>query len=243
MIRVENLTKRYGTHVAVDALSFTVEPGSVTGFLGPNGAGKSTTLRMVMGLDAPDSGQALINGVSYRQLHRPLTWVGALLDTGGAHPSRTARHHLLWMAQSNGIPRRRVGEVLELVGLATVANLRVGKFSLGMNQRLGIAAALLGDPDVLILDEPVNGLDPEGISWIRAFLKELAADGKTVLVSSHLMSEMAQMADQLIVIGRGQLRAEGPVSEVVAGYASLEEAFLALTESAAQYRSRPDRGA
>lgn len=243
MIRVENLTKHFRQRVAVNNLTFSVEPGWVTGFLGPNGAGKSTTLRLILGLDSPTSGRATINGVPYVRLRNPLTMVGALLDTGSAHRARTARHHLLWMAQSNAIATRRVDEVLEIVGLSSVAKTRVGTFSLGMGQRLGIAAALLGDPQVLILDEPVNGLDPEGILWIRTFLKDLAAQGKTVLVSSHLMSEIAQTADHLIVIGDGRLRAEGKVSDVVAGYASLEEAFLNLTSSDAQYRALPAHGA
>ena len=215
MIEVCELTKRYGTAVAVDELSFTVQPGQVTGFLGPNGAGKSTTMRVILGLDAPSSGQATVNGRPYQQLSRPLHQVGALLDAGAVHGGRTAHSHLLSIAASNGIGRRRVAKVLGTVGLEDVAAKRVRGFSLGMKQRLGIAAALLGDPPVLMFDEPVNGLDPEGIHWIRGLLKSLAAEGRTMFVSSHLMSEMALTADHLIVIGRGRLVADSPIAEFV----------------------------
>ncbi len=214
-IQARGLTKRYGTTVAVDDLSFDVMPGQVTGFLGPNGAGKSTTLRMILGLDNPTSGTVTVGGVPYNHHRRPLFEVGALLDAKAMHGGRTAFNHLLSVAQSNGIPRSRVGEVLELVGLTSVAGKRAGGFSLGMGQRLGIATALLGDPDVLLFDEPVNGLDPEGIVWIRNLMRSLAAEGATVFVSSHLMSEMALTADHLIVIGRGRLIAATTVEEFV----------------------------
>ena len=216
MIEAIGLTKRYGSTVAVDDLSFTVQPGTVTGFLGPNGAGKSTTMRMILGLDNPNSGRALIGGKPYASLHRPLTQVGALLDANWVHPNRSARAHLRFMAASNKLPRRRVDEVIELVGLSTVAGKAVGKFSLGMKQRLGLAGALLGDPQVLLFDEPVNGLDPEGIYWIRTFMKNLAAQGRTVFVSSHLLSEMALTADHLIVIGRGRLIADAATPDFIA---------------------------
>ncbi len=205
MIEVRGLSKQYGSVRAVDDLTFEVKPGIVTGFLGPNGAGKSTTMRMILGLDTPTQGTALIKGKRYGSLKKPLHTVGALLDAKAVHPNRRAGHHLQWLAQSNGIPKRRVREVLELVGLSDVMRKKVGGFSLGMGQRLGLAGALLGDPEILILDEPVNGLDPEGIRWVREFLRALAAQGRTVLVSSHLLSEMAQTADELIVIGRGRL--------------------------------------
>ncbi|WP_420121486.1 ABC transporter ATP-binding protein [Nakamurella sp.] len=216
MIEAIGLTKRYGSTVAVDDLSFTVRPGTVTGFLGPNGAGKSTTMRMILGLDNPNSGRALIGGKPYASLQRPLTQVGALLDANWVHPNRSARAHLRFMAASNKLPRRRVDEVLDLVGLSNVAGKAVGKFSLGMKQRLGLAGALLGDPQVLLFDEPVNGLDPEGIYWIRTFMKNLAAQGRTVFVSSHLLSEMALTADHLIVIGRGRLIADAATPDFIA---------------------------
>ncbi|MBB5806701.1 ABC-2 type transport system ATP-binding protein [Saccharothrix ecbatanensis] len=215
MIEAIGLTKRYGKTVAVDNLSFAVEPGRVTGFLGPNGAGKSTTMRMMLGLDRPTAGQVLIDGKPYAQLDRPLRTVGALLDAKWVHPNRSARAHLQWMAKSNGLPDRRVDEVLDLVGLSKVAKRRAGGFSLGMSQRLGIAGALLGDPKVLLFDEPVNGLDPEGILWIRQFMQGLAADGRTVLVSSHLLSEMAVTAQDLVVIGRGKLISQSSTTEFV----------------------------
>ena len=216
MIKAVNLTKRYGSKTAVDHISFTVEPGTVTGFLGPNGAGKSTTMRMIMGLDKPTSGKVTINGRPYRQLSAPLCEVGALLDAKGLHGSRSARNHLRQLAASNGIPAKRVDEVLEITGLTAVAKKRVKDFSLGMGQRLGIAAALLGDPRVLLFDEPVNGLDPEGVKWVRETCRRLAGEGRTVFISSHLMSEMAQTADQLLVIGRGRILSSGPVDDVIA---------------------------
>jgi ABC-2 type transport system ATP-binding protein len=215
MIRTSNLTKRYGGTTAVDGLSVEVSPGRVTGFLGPNGAGKSTTLRLILGLDAPTNGSATIDGRPFRELRRPLLRVGALLDAGAVPAGRSARGHLAALARSNGIRAARVAEVLDEVGLTAVAHKRVGGFSLGMRQRLGIAAALLGDPEVLIFDEPVNGLDPEGIHWIRTFFKRLAGEGRTVLVSSHLMSEMENTADHLIVIGWGRLIADMGVTEFV----------------------------
>ncbi|MER8048188.1 ATP-binding cassette domain-containing protein [Streptomyces sp. NPDC094032] len=215
MIRAENLTKRYGTRTAVKDLSFTVHPGTVTGFLGPNGAGKSTTLRMLLGLDTPTHGRATIAGRPYADHPAPLTQAGALLEARSLHPGRTARHHLTALALTHGIPRSRVTHVLALTGLTEVADRRVKSFSLGMGQRLGIAAALLGDPAAVILDEPVNGLDPEGVRWIRTLLTTLAAEGRTVLVSSHLMSEMALTADHLIVIGKGRLLADTTVTELV----------------------------
>ncbi|MEO5664382.1 MAG: ATP-binding cassette domain-containing protein [Nocardioides sp.] len=215
-IHVEELTKRYGGAVAVDHLSFAVRPGRVTGFLGPNGAGKSTTMRLILGLDRPDSGHATVGGCAYRDLSRPLTEVGALLDAGALHPARRARDHLRWLARSQHLSLRRVDEVLELVGLTEVAHARCHGFSLGMRQRLGLASAILGDPAVLLLDEPTNGLDPEGMIWIRILLRRLAAEGRTVLVSSHLMHEIALMADHLVVIGRGRLIADCTPSELVA---------------------------
>ncbi|STC67815.1 ABC transporter ATP-binding protein [Corynebacterium belfantii] len=215
MIEVRGLTKEYGKVRAVDDLTFDVSPGIVTGFLGPNGAGKSTTMRMILGLDTPTSGTATIGGVNYRNLKKPLIHVGALLDAKAVHPNRSARNHLLWLAQSNDIPSSRVDEVLALVGLTSVAKKKAGGFSLGMGQRLGLAAALLGDPEVIILDEPVNGLDPEGIRWVRDFLRRLAAEGRTILVSSHLLAEMAQTADHLVVIGRGKLVASCSTAEFI----------------------------
>ncbi|MCW2916530.1 MAG: transporter ATP-binding protein [Actinomycetia bacterium] len=215
LIEVQGLTKRYGKTLAVDGLSFVVRPGQVTGFLGPNGAGKSTTMRSMLGLDHPTSGQVRIDGRSYQDLPQPLRHIGALLEAKAAHGGRSARNHLLWLAQSNRIPRSRVLEVIDLVGLTSVANKRAKEFSLGMNQRLGIAAALLGDPKILLLDEPVNGLDPEGILWFRTLMQRLAAEGRTVFVSSHLMSEMALTAEHLIVIGRGRLLADTTVTEFI----------------------------
>ena len=214
-IEARHLTKRYGATVAVDDLNFDVAPGKVTGFIGPNGAGKTTTMRLILGLDHPTAGQITIGGKEYRDLPAPMREVGALLDAKAVHPSRTAEHHLRSLAQSNHLPVRRVDEVLAFVGLQAVAKRRVGGFSLGMSQRLGIAAALLGDPPVLMFDEPVNGLDPEGIVWIRQFMRDRAAEGRTVLVSSHLMSEMALTADHLIVIGHGKLLRDEGVSEFV----------------------------
>lgn len=215
MIELRSLTKVYGQTPAVDDLSVTVEPGVVTGFLGPNGAGKSTTLRMIVGLARPTSGTATIGGKQYHEIDHPLREVGALLDPKQFHPNRSARNHLRWIAAANDIPAQRVDEVLEMVGLTEVANRHAGTFSLGMSQRLGIAVALLGDPKVLLFDEPVNGLDPEGIHWIRTLMQSLAAQGRTVLVSSHLLSEMANTADQLVVIGRGRLIAATSMHEFV----------------------------
>jgi ABC-2 type transport system ATP-binding protein len=215
-IEVRGLTKRYARTFAVDDLTFSVAPGRVTGFAGPNGAGKSTTMRLILGLARPDGGAALVGGEPYVEKGFPLREVGALLDASATHPGRRARDHLLWLAQSNDIPRSRIDEVLELVGLSSVAGRRTGGFSLGMAQRLGIAAALLGDPPVLMLDEPVNGLDPEGIVWIRGFLRSLADEGRTVLVSSHLMSELQGTADHLVVIGQGRLIADASVDELLA---------------------------
>src|SRR3954469_15029665 len=214
---IEGLTKRFGRTEAVHDLSFEVRPGQVTGFLGPNGAGKSTTMRMMVGLDRPTAGQVIIEGDRYRDLRFPPRHVGALLEAKAIHPGRSARNHLRWLADSNGIDRRRVDHVLELVGLADVAHRRSGGFSLGMGQRLGMATALLGDPGTLLLDEPVNGLDPEGIQWVRQLLRSLAAEGRAILVSSHLMSEMALTADRLIVVGKGRLITEGTVDDVVGG--------------------------
>ncbi|MFG1906491.1 ABC transporter ATP-binding protein [Kribbella sp. NPDC048928] len=215
MIEAKGLTKRYGETVAVDNLSFEIKPGKVTGFLGPNGAGKSTTMRMILGLDAPTGGSVTIDGQLYRDLKRPLTKVGALLDAKWVHPNRSARAHLTWMAASNKLPKGRVEEVLGLVGLTEVAGKRAGNYSLGMSQRLGIAGALLGDPEILLFDEPVNGLDPEGIVWIRQFMHRLADEGRTVFVSSHLLSEMALTAEELVVIGRGKLISQSSTTEFV----------------------------
>jgi ABC-2 type transport system ATP-binding protein len=215
-IEVRGLRKRYRTTVAVDGLSFTVRAGEVTGFVGPNGAGKSTTMRLILGLDRPDEGEALVNGRPYRSLRTPLTQLGALLDASAVHPGRRARDHLLWLAHTNGIGKRRVDEVLDQVGLAPVARRRAGGYSLGMLQRLGIAAALLGDPPVLMFDEPVNGLDPDGIVWIRGLMRSLAAEGRAVLVSSHLMGELEDTADHLIAIGRGRVIADTSVATLLA---------------------------
>ncbi|SDC60976.1 ABC-2 type transport system ATP-binding protein [Geodermatophilus telluris] len=220
MIVASGLTKRYGDRVAVDAVSFAVRPGRVTGFLGPNGAGKSTTMRMVVGLDRPTAGTVTVDGARYADAPAPLRAVGALLEARALHPGRTARAHLRWLAASNGIPAARVEEVLGLVGLEAVAGQRVGRFSLGMGQRLGIAAALLGDPPVVVLDEPVNGLDPEGIRWVRSLARDLAAEGRTVLVSSHLMAEMALTADHLVVVGRGRVLADCPTADFIAAHAA-----------------------
>ncbi|MBM7789188.1 ABC transporter ATP-binding protein [Tenggerimyces flavus] len=215
MITIRGLTKRYGATVAVDNLSFDVRPGQVTGFLGPNGAGKSTTMRAVLGLDRPTDGQTLIDGRPYRSLREPLRSIGALLEAKAVHPRRSAADHLKALAQSNGIAQGRVDEVLGLVGLSQVAGRRVGQFSLGMSQRLGIASALLGDPPIVMFDEPVNGLDPDGIRWVRELMRGLAAEGRTVFVSSHLMSEMEDTADHLVVIGRGRLVVDAPIADVI----------------------------
>ncbi|MFT4214576.1 MAG: ATP-binding cassette domain-containing protein [Microbacterium sp.] len=218
MITAEGLTKRFGTTTAVSDVSFTVQPGKVTGFLGPNGAGKSTTMRMIVGIDAPTAGSVTVGGRPYARLASPLTEVGVLLDAKAVHTGRSAHAHLRAMAATHGIPRSRVDDVIELTGIASVARRRAGKFSLGMGQRLGIAAALLGDPHTLILDEPVNGLDPEGVRWVREFVRHQAAEGRTVLLSSHLMSEMAMTADHVIVLGRGHVLADAPLDELVAAW-------------------------
>ncbi|MFB9180257.1 ABC transporter ATP-binding protein [Dactylosporangium sucinum] len=232
MIEVREVSKWYGRIQAVDALTFTVRPGRVTGFLGPNGAGKSTTMRMIVGLARPSAGETRVGGRPYEGLTHPLTHVGALLEADALHPGRTASDHLLWLAQSNGIGRTRVRQVLGQLGLDGVARRRVRGFSLGMRQRLGLAAALLGDPPVLLLDEPVNGLDPEGVRWLRQLTRSLAAEGRTVFVSSHLMSEMAITADHLIVIGQGRLLADAPLASFVGDGTSLEDAYLRLQERA-----------
>ena len=235
MIEVENLSKRYGDKLAVDRLSFAVPAGTVTGFLGPNGAGKSTTMRMIAALDEPTTGRVLVNGKDYRAAAAPMAELGILLEAKAVHTGRSARNHLLALAQTNGVPRRRVGELIEMVGLTEVAAKRVGGFSLGMGQRLGIASALLGDPRVVILDEPVNGLDPEGVLWVRNLLKALAADGHTVFVSSHLMSEMALTATRLVVIGRGRLIADTTVEEFVSRAGGMS--VTVRTPEVAQMRS------
>jgi len=242
VIETDDLSKRFGRTLAVDALTLRVSPGRVTGLLGPNGAGKSSLIRLILGLDTPTSGAALIGGRPYRTLRAPLRTVGALLDASAVHPGRHAAAHLRWLAVSNGLPPDRIDTVLDLTGLADVAGRRVGRFSLGMRQRLGIAAALLGDPPVLVLDEPVNGLDPEGVHWLRALLRSLAAEGRTVLVSSHLLAETSLTADHVLVLGRGRLVADVPVADLVgdvttAGAGALESAYLALTGDAVQYRS------
>jgi ABC-2 type transport system ATP-binding protein len=216
MLQIDHLTKRYGSTLAIDDLSFDVKAGVVTGFLGPNGSGKSTTMRIILGLDHPSKGRAIVNGKNYSELKEPLRDVGALLDAKAVHPGRTARNHLRALAASNKIKKSRVDEVLDFVGITSVANKRVGDYSLGMSQRLGIAAALLGDPGILLFDEPVNGLDPEGIRWIRDFFRSLANEGRTVFVSSHLMSEMAVSADQIIVIGRGRFITQGSIDDLTA---------------------------
>ena len=249
MIEAQHLTKRYRNTTAVDEVSFVVRPGRVTGFLGPNGAGKSTTMRMVLGLDTPSSGSVLVNGKPYAQLADPLRSVGALLDAKAVVGSRSAANHLRWLADSNGIDRRRIGEVLDIVGLADVAGKRVSTFSLGMNQRLGIAAALIGDPETVMFDEPINGLDPDGIVWIRNLMKSLASEGRTVFLSSHLMSEMALTADHLLVIARGRIIADASTDEFVNGHAApsvraraLEQAELAeiLVQRGAVVKGGPD---
>jgi len=249
MIEARGLTKRYGDTLAVDGLSFDVRPGLVTGFLGPNGSGKSTTMRMVMGLDRPDGGSVKVGGRRYHDLPWPLREVGGLLESKAVHPGRSAYNHLWALAQTNDIAAARVHELLEVVGLAAVARKRAGKFSLGMTQRLGIAAALLGDPGVLLFDEPINGLDPEGILWVRTLLKRLASEGRAVFVSSHLMSEMALTADHLVVIGRGKLIADQPVADFVAqsSRASVrvrtpkpDPLIAAMTEAGGRVHSEPD---
>ena len=235
MIEVEHLSKRYGTKLAVDDLSFVAPPGTVTGFLGPNGAGKSTTMRMIAGLDRPTGGSVRVNGADYRAARAPMAELGTLLEAKAVHTGRSARNHLRALGQTAGIGRRRVDEVVELVGLTDVAGKRVGGFSLGMGQRLGIAAALLGRPQTLILDEPVNGLDPEGVRWVRTLLRALADEGRTIFVSSHLMSEMAQTATRLVVVGRGRLIADTTVDEFVAQ--TMGTKVRVRTPEAAQLRS------
>jgi ABC-2 type transport system ATP-binding protein len=249
-IEVSGLRKRFGVTQALDGMTFMVQPGQVTGFVGPNGAGKSTTIRVILGLDTPDEGRAMIGGNAYRQLHHPLCHVGALVDAAALQPSRTGRNHLLWIARSQKLPVRRVDEVIDLVGLASAARRKAGAYSLGMRQRLGIAAAVLGDPPVVILDEPFNGMDPEGIIWIRHFLRSLAGEGRAVLVSSHLMGELQDMADRVVVVGRGRVVADASVDELLAGAAGdqvllrtpeTSEAAVAL-ESAGAAVAGPDRG-
>ncbi|MER7864082.1 ATP-binding cassette domain-containing protein [Amycolatopsis japonica] len=234
MIQFDRLTKRRGSATILSDVGFEARPGRVTGFLGPNGAGKSSSLRILLGLDRPTSGTALIDGVPFAGLRDPLRKVGAVLDGSGAHRSRTGRAHLNWVAAAGGIPRGRVDEVLAEVGLSAAAGKRVRGYSLGMGRRLALAAALLGDPEVLVLDEPVNGLDPEGIRWIRGFLRARAAAGRTVLLSSHLMGELSETVDDVVVIDRGRIVARGTLTEVVGGHRSLEDAFFALTTGAAR---------
>jgi ABC-2 type transport system ATP-binding protein len=241
MIEARDLMKRYGAAPAVDGLSFVVRPGVVTGFVGPNGAGKSTTMRMIMGLDAPDSGTALVGGRAYAELEWPLREVGALLEARAFHPGRSARNHLLALAASNRIPAARVEQVLGAVGLSEVAGRRAGTYSLGMAQRLGIAAALLGEPRVLLFDEPANGLDPEGIRWLRTLLRRLADEGRTVLLSSHLINEVAVTADRLLILGRGRLLADATVPELTARHGTLEDAFFELTAGSSEFRTEGAR--
>lgn len=229
MLSIDQLTKRRGSKDILKGIHFEVKPGRVTGFLGPNGAGKSSTLRILLGLDSATSGTALINGVPYAKLQSPLTTVGAVLDGSGAHRLRTGRAHLNWIVKSAGLPRSRVDEVLEIVGLSHAATKKVGSYSLGMARRLGLAAALLGDPEILILDEPTNGLDPEGIRWIRTFLRERAASGRTVLLSSHLMGETAETVDDIVIIHQGQIVSNGTLAEIIGSYRTLEDAFFAVT--------------
>ncbi len=241
-IEVAGLRKRFGPATALDGMTFTVEPGQVTGFVGPNGAGKSTTMRVILGLDAADAGTALIGGQPYAALRRPLTRIGALLDAAALQPSRSARNHLLWLAHSQGLPGRRADEVLELTGLTAVSKRKAGGYSLGMRQRLGVAAALLGDPPALVMDEPFNGMDPEGIAWMRAFLRGLAGEGRAVLVSSHLMSELEDTADHLVVVGRGKVVADQPVAELIAA-ASGDRVRLRTPAAAAAIAALANAGA
>lgn len=229
MLTIEQLTKRRGSHSILHCISFEAKPGRVTGFLGPNGAGKSSTLRILLGLDRATSGTALINGVPYAQLTNPLRIVGAVLDGSGAHRLRTGRAHLNWIARSAGLARSRVNEVLEIAGLAHAASKMVGSYSLGMARRLGLAAALLGDPEILILDEPTNGLDPEGIRWIRKLVRERAASGRTVLLSSHLMGETAETVDDIVILNKGHIVASGTLTQIVGSHKTLEDAFFAYT--------------
>ena len=249
LIDVTGLRKRFGSTLALDGMTFTVPPGKVTGFVGPNGAGKSTTIRVILGLDDPDEGQALVAGQAYRSLRHPLRQVGSLVDAGALQPSRSGRNHLLWIAHSQKLDGRRVDEVIELVGLAAAARRKAGGYSLGMRQRLGIAAAMLGDPQVLILDEPFNGMDPEGIIWVRGLLRSLAAEGRAILVSSHLLSELEGMADDLVVVGRGRVLAKASVAELLGGVqvsgvparpATLEDVYLQLTSGQAEFSAASD---
>jgi ABC-2 type transport system ATP-binding protein len=242
-LEVTGLRKRFGPALALDGMTFTVHPGQVTGFVGPNGAGKSTTMRVILGLDKADAGTALIGGRPYQTLRHPLRTVGSLLDAAAVQPSRTARNHLLWLARSQGLPAKRVDEVIAQAGLGGVSTRKAGGYSLGMRQRLGIAAALLGDPPVLILDEPINGLDPEGIIWARNFLRSLAAQGRAVLVSSHLMSELQTLlaeggADHLVIVGHGKVVADTSIAALLARWASLEEAYLELTRESVEFRGQ-----
>ncbi len=239
-IEVSGLRKRFGSTLALDDMTFTVPPGRVTGFIGPNGAGKSTTIRVILGLDKPEAGRALVCGRAYARLRHPFRQVGSLIDAAALQPSRSGRNHLLWIAHSQRLDGRRVDEVIELVGLAGAARRNGGGYSLGMRQRLGIAAALLGDPRVLILDEPFNGMDPEGIIWVRGLLRSLAAEGRAVLVSSHLLGELQGMADELIVIGRGRVLASGSVEQLLARHTTLEDLYLQLTAGEAQFRFGPE---
>ncbi|WP_340023614.1 ATP-binding cassette domain-containing protein [Paenibacillus sp. FSL K6-1096] len=229
MLTINNLVKRRGTEEILSGITFEARPGRVTGFLGPNGAGKSSTLRILLGLDHATSGSALIHGKPFAELQHPLQTVGAALDGSGAHPMRTGRAHLHWIACAAGLPRSRVEEVLDIVGLTKAAGTRVKRYSLGMGRRLGIAAALLADPEILILDEPVNGLDPEGIRWIRTFLRQRAEAGNTVLLSSHLMGELAETVDDVVIIKQGRIVADGTLQEVTGSHSTLEQAFFALT--------------
>ncbi|WP_339256914.1 ATP-binding cassette domain-containing protein [Paenibacillus sp. FSL P2-0136] len=233
MLTINNLVKRRGTQKILSGITFEARPGRVTGFLGPNGAGKSSTLRILLGLDHATSGSALIHGRPFAELEHPLAAVGAALDGSGAHPMRTGRAHLRWIACAAGLPRSRVEEVLDIVGLTTAAGTRVKQYSLGMGRRLGIAAALLADPEILILDEPVNGLDPEGIRWIRTFLRKRAEAGNTVLLSSHLMGELAETVDDVVIIKQGRIVADGTLQEVTGSHSTLEDAFFALTSEQA----------
>jgi ABC-2 type transport system ATP-binding protein len=236
-IEVTGLRKRFGQTQALDGITFTVAPGTVTGFVGPNGAGKSTTMRVILGLDSVDEGTALIGGRPYASLTHPLRHVGSLLDAGTLQPSRSGRNHLLWIAHSQRLPSHRVDEVTELVGLGRAVRRKAGGYSLGMRQRLGIAAAMIGDPPILIMDEPFNGMDPEGIIWMRSFLRQLAAEGRAVLVSSHLLSELPDVADHVVVIGRGRVLADATIAELMTGQSSLEDVYLRLTSGMVEYRS------
>jgi ABC-2 type transport system ATP-binding protein len=240
-IEVSGLRKRFGQTLALDGVSFAVAPGTVTGFVGPNGAGKSTTMRAILGLDSVDAGTALIGGRPYASLTHPMRQVGSLLDAGALQPSRSGRNHLLWIAHSQRLPVNRVDQVTDLVGLGKAARRKAGGYSLGMRQRLGIAAAMLGDPPTLIMDEPFNGMDPEGIIWMRGFLRGLAAEGRAVLVSSHLLSELPDVADHVVVIGRGRVLADGTLHDLTAGESSLEDVYLRLTSGAVEFRSGADR--